>query len=123
MRNTVTGIVETAAIAIGLAAKKGAATNGVVIAGAGDKCRGIVDAGDFTESVPVGEQATLAVDGLVQAVAGGTVATDDNLESDANGKLIVIAGAGTHERVAIAQEAGVLNDLIKVKVVIDEVII
>ncbi len=123
MRNTVTGIVETAAIAIGLAVKKGSATNGVVIAGAGEKSRGIVDAGDFDESVPVGGQATLAVDGLVQAVLGGTVATDDNLVSDANGKLIVAAGSATHQRVAIAQEAGVVNDLIKVKVVIDEVII
>lgn len=122
-RNTITGIVETAAVAIGLAVKKGAAANGVVISGAGDKSLGIADTTDFNESTAVAEQLTIAVDGLVQAVAGAAVTAGDSLEADAAGKLILIAGVGTHERVAVAIESGVADELIKVKVIIDEVIL
>lgn len=123
MRNTTTGIVETAAIAIGLAVKKGAAANGIVLSGAGDKSLGISDDTDFNASNVVGEQATIAVDGIVQAVAGAAVTAGDSLEADAAAKLILIAGVGTHERVAVALESGIADELIKVKVIIDEVIL
>ena len=127
-RNVITGIVETAALAVGLAVKKGTAANGVVISGAGEKSLGIADATDFNESIAVGEQASIAVDGLVQAVAGGTsvsaVVMGDDLVADSAGKLIKAAGSATHNRVAIAMEANTgVDNLFKVKVVIDEVII
>ncbi len=128
MRNTITGIVETAAIAVGLCVKKGSAANGVVIAGAGEKSLGISDATDFNESTAVAEQATIAIDGLIQAVAGGTsvsaVVMGDSLVADANGKVIKAAGIATHQRVAVAMEANTgVDNLFKVKVIIDEIII
>ena len=128
MRNTITGIVETAAVVTGLVVKKGSAANGCVKCGAGEKALGIVDSTDIAESTAIGEQATIAVDGLVLGLAGGTsvsaVSLGDDLVSDANGKLIKAAGSATHNRVAIAMEGNTgVDNLFKVKVVIDEVII
>ncbi len=123
MRGTITGIVETAAIAIGLAVKKGTAANGIVIAGANEKALGVVIATDFNESVAVGEQASIAVAGVHPALAGGTFVLGDDLDSDADGNLIKAAGSATHNRVAQAMEAGADGQLVNVKVVVDEVII
>ncbi len=128
-RNVVTGIVETAAIAVGLCVKKGTAANGVVTAGAGEKSLGIADMTDFNESIAVGEQASIAVDGIVPAVAGGNsvsaVAFGDSLISDGSGKLIAPSGSTLpQERVAVAMEANTgVDNLFKVKVIIDQIIV
>jgi hypothetical protein len=122
MRNNITGIVETAAIDVGIAVKKGSAANGIVKCGAGEKSLGLVDATDFNHSVAVGEQASISVDGLGLAVVGvSVVAMGTNVESDTNGKVKPIAGSGKHQRVGETLEPGNPGDLVKIRITLDEV--
>lgn len=128
-RNVQTGIVETAPIGVGYAVKKGTAANGVVLAGANEKALGISDGGDFDESNAIGDQLSFAVDGIVQAMAGGTsvsaIAMGDSLTVDSVGKMIKLDGVSTtHQRCGVAMEANTgADNLFKMKVIIDEIII
>lgn len=122
MRNNITGIVETAAIDVGIAVKKGSAANGIVKCGSGEKALGLVDATDFDYSVAVGEQATISIDGIGLAVVGvSVVAMGTNVKSDTNGKMIPISGSGHHQRVGEMLEVGNPGDLTKIRITLDEV--
>lgn len=95
MRINHTGIVETAAIGCGVAVKKGVAAHGVVKAGAREKTLGVADLTNFNDEAAVGEQLSVAVDGLVKALAGGAFSKGDSLTTDANGRAISINGVST----------------------------
>ena len=61
-----------------------------------------------------GQAASVAIGDTAKVVAGGTVAIGGEVESDANGAAVAVSGAGEHEIVGIALEAGVTNDVIEV---------
>jgi hypothetical protein len=86
----------------------------IVSAGAGASAHGIL------QNKPIsGEAAEIMESGVSKALLGGTVAVDDQLSGDANGKLIVaITGAYIYAR---ALEAGVSGDVVAVKLLRDGV--
>jgi len=57
----------------------------------------------------IGQEASVMISGISPAIYGGTVAANDNLASDASGKLVV-AAAGKNV-IAIAIEAGSANEI------------
>ena len=80
----------------------------VVKSGAGDRAVGIqMNVPNSTGPVEV------SILGGAKLVLGGTVSLGNRLKSDANGKGVVIAGAGD-EVVAVAEADGVLDDIIPV---------
>ncbi len=56
----------------------------------------------------LGQEASLMISGISPAIYGGTVAANDNLASDASGRLVT-AAAGKNV-IAIAVEAGLVNE-------------
>lgn len=61
----------------------------IIIAPAGSKPVGFI-----FQTAPLGRPATIAVGGMVNAVAGGAIAAGDYLEVDANGKVITSSTPG-----------------------------
>ena len=137
-----TGIVETAAIGVGIAVKKGTAATGIVAADAQASILGIVAATDFNESVAVGEQASILSGGLGMAVCGASVlAKGTDLCTDANGKMVPISGVtpaiqisgtsiditpsgtsiGYVNRAGIAEAAAIPGELFAVTITRDQV--
>lgn len=62
------------------------------------------EAGDQMEYFPAGRVTRIEI--------AGTIAANDEIESDADGKGVKVTGAGDHEVAAVALEAGVANDLL-----------
>lgn len=57
----------------------------------------------------LGQEASLMISGISPAIYGGTVAANDNLASDASGRLVT-AAAGKNV-IAVAVEAGLVNEI------------
>lgn len=98
----------------------------VTQAGAGAKCFGVSQVGTRIAPLPDVTSAYAAIDGEQVSVfqdedetlleLGGTVTAGAELKSDSNGKGVVLAGSGSENIGAVALEAGVSGDLIKVRV-------
>lgn len=110
----------TAAMAAFKAVKAGADKMHTAVAALpADKIIGIAQSAPAAAEDPV----EVAINGGgAKALLGGTVAFGDFLTTNADGKFIVATGlAGGDRVVAIAMQAGVLNDVIAVEVSIGSV--
>jgi len=64
-----------------------------------------------------GDEVDVITSGITWAIAGDTISAGDELETDANGKLIPATGAGTHNICARALEDASANDRFKVELI------
>lgn len=110
------GVIEGGALAIGKVVKKGAASDGVVVASDATNFLGILSGGDFNTVYPIGEHAPVVLSGRTMGLVGGTVVPGDELVADGSGDLVATASIGNYV-VAIALEPGVVGDLVNVHVV------
>lgn len=105
---------DTATISEGMAVKAGTDDSHVGLGAANtDRCIGIAQNATTAVEDPV-EVARPGGGG--KGLLGGTVSKGDLLVSDASGKLVKAQAAGNH-LIAMADAAGVLNDLIPVLVI------
>lgn len=87
-----------------------------VPATANDVCLGVAR-GEKGVDTPVDHPVDIGVNGIYEVEAGAAVSVNDYVESDADGRAIVAAGAGAHDIVGIARTAaGAAGDLIEVEV-------
>lgn len=87
-----------------------AITNAGAVCGAGAKALGILQ-----NNPTSGQAATVCTEHLSKAVAGGNIAKDADLMSDANGDLVTATGSAVWV-IARAMESAVDNDIFQVLV-------
>lgn len=81
---------------------------GVASAGNGEKAVGVLQ----NKPDALGKAATIAIAGVTKVLAGGTVAVDGDVASDAAGEAV--AAATGDQILGIALEAGVDGDIIAI---------
>ncbi len=111
-------IVETAVIPNGTIIKKGAAENGVVIAGANELAVGISAVSQPGTSTPVGEEVTQVYAGRTHVLLGATLARGAKFVSDATGQAVAGAGTTFNNIVGMLLESGISGDLVECNVLI-----
>ncbi len=117
----VTGLVETASVKAGYCVKKGSAENGVVIAGAGEKCVGVTKGNvQAEEAFAVAEQVGINVGGFGIGIAGSTILSRQDLKADSAGKLVPITDGGTSvsavQRVSVSLENALAGQSFRMQV-------
>lgn len=136
MRINHTVIVENAAVACGVAVKKGSAANRATIAGAGEESIGVADLTNFDDTAAVAEQLSVIRQGIGLVKAGGVIPAYSDIFVGANGLGVVLAGVsnqaiaingtsyGSLPRLAVALEAAAAaNELIQADIKLDRVVV